>query len=158
MCNLPAIKTAGESDLDRLQKLSIEFRTELGRTVPSDQDLRGDIRDLLSADDAEFFVAQSDDGNGVGFIQQRYRYSMWVSGLEACLEDLFVTSSCRRQGLARSLVEFAVARGQSKGCQSMVVDTNERNEAAVRLYTQLGFSSRSTGWPGGKQLWLRKEL
>ena len=40
--------------------------------------------------DAEFLVAVAENGAGAGFVQVRYRYSMWLSESEACLEDLFV--------------------------------------------------------------------
>ena len=85
----------------------------------------------MEGGDAEFLVALAEDGAGAGFVQMRYRYSMWLSACEACLEDLFVVPSYRRRGLGRSLVESALERAAEKGCASVVVDTNEQNTPAL---------------------------
>jgi len=100
---------------------------------------------------AEFFVALDDAGDFVGFIQQRYRYSIWSSGLEACIEDLYVAPESRRRRVGSKLVEYAVNHAQAKNCRSIAVDTNELNEPAILLYSRRGFSSGSSRFPGGKQ-------
>ena len=144
--------------LEGLIKMATSFRDELGRSKPLEEDFRENIGILLVDGDAEFFVALGDAGDWVGFIQQRYRYSMWVSGLEACIEDLYVVPESRRRSVGSKLVEYAVARAQAKSCRSTSVDTNELNEPAILLYTRLGFSSESSPFPGGKQLWFERPL
>ncbi len=106
----PFIQIGGIGHLEDLIKLATSFRDELRRTEPSEEEMRESIRTLLMDGDAEFFVALDDAGDSVGFIQQRYRYSMWVSGQEACIEDLYVASESRRRNIGSILVEFAVAR------------------------------------------------
>ncbi len=144
--------------LDGLTKLATLFRDELGRSKPSEEELRVSIRTLLVDGGAEFLVALDAAGDCLGFIQQRYRYSMWISGLEACIEDLYVASESRRRNIGSKLVEYAVARAQAKNCRSIALDTNELNEPAISLYTRLGFSSASNRFPGGKQLWYERPL
>ena len=122
------------SDLDDLLELVIGFRDHLQRSVPDDSRLRESLERLITIGDSEFFLSVDDAGRGVGYIQQRYRYSLWLSGLEACLEDLFVTPSRRRQGVAKGLVQFAIRRAGEAGCRSIKLDTNESNQAAFRLY------------------------
>ncbi len=81
----PVIQLGDLGHLSGLIKLATLFRDELGRSKPSEEDLRESIRTLLLDGGAEFLVALDAAGDCVGFIQQRYRYSMWVSGLEACI-------------------------------------------------------------------------
>ena len=154
----PVIRTATADDVSRLLKLATGFRADLGRSRPSDGELRESIRALLADGAAEFFVALGDNGDGLEFIQQRYRYSMWVSGLEACIEDLFVSPESRHNDIGFRLVEYAVARAQGKGCHSITVDTNELNEPAILLYRRLGFSCESSRFADGKQLWFERSL
>ena len=144
--------------LEGLIKLATSFRDELGRSGPSDADFKASIKALLLDDDTEFIVALGEAGDCVGFIQQRNRYSMWVSGLEACIEDLYVVPENRHRGVGSRLVEYAVTRAQAKNCGSISLDTNELNQAAILLYTRLGFSSESSRFPGGKQLWFERPL
>ena len=83
-----APKIAELPDLDDLLGLAVEFRDHLQRSHPDDARLRDNLRRLISTSDAEFYLAVDEAGRGVGYIQQRYRYSLWLSGLEACLEDV----------------------------------------------------------------------
>ena len=103
-------RVAGLSDLDDLLPLVAAFRDELKRTRPDDSSIRENLRCLISGDDAEFFLMTDDSGGRVGYIQQRYRFYLWLGDPEATLEDLFVARSSRRQGLATHLVRFAVER------------------------------------------------
>jgi len=138
--------------------LATSFRDELGRSEPSDADFKASIKVLLLDGDTEFIVALDEAGDCAGFIQQRYRYSMWASGREACIEDLYVAPESRHRSVGSRLVEYAVARAQAKNCLSIALNTNELNEPAIYLYTRLGFSSESSRFPGGQQLWFERPL
>ena len=152
------ISVAQPEHLGLLTGLAVGFRDQLGRSSPTTVELKASIHSLIQGGEAEFLVAVAKDGTGMGFAQLRYRYSMWLSACEACLEDLFVVPSHRRRGIGTSLVRHALERASEKGCASLVVDTNERNIEAVRLYNQLGFSSLSNRWEAGRQLWFRREI
>lgn len=158
MKNAFEIKLATTSDLDILSGMAVAFRDQLGRESPSVEELKASIHTLLMKGDAEFLMAVADEGSAAGFVQMRYRYSMWLSAVEACIEDLFVIPSHRCRRLGTKLVESALERALNKGCASAVVDTNERNITAIRLYRRLGFSSSSGRWDEGHQLWFRKRL
>ena len=113
---------------------------------------------MLINGDAEFFIAFDDTSMAVGYIQQRYRYSLWLSGLEATIEDLYVSPDWRRQGAGTQLVEFAIERARAKGCMAIKLDTNESNRSAIDLYVKLGFSSGSSRYSNSRQLLLEKSL
>jgi GNAT superfamily N-acetyltransferase len=82
---------------------------------------------------------------------------MWVSGLEATLEDLVVDPAMRGRGVGGRLVRFALDRAAEKGCVTACLDTNEHNAASTRIYTELGFSAHSKRW-GGSQVFYRVAL
>ncbi len=152
------IELATVSHVGLLSDMAVAFRDQLGRESPANEEFNASIRSLLTKGGAEFLMAVASDGSAAGFVQLRYRYSMWLSANEACIEDLFVVPNQRRQHLGTTLVEHALERAVEKGCASAVVDTNERNIPAIRLYSRLGFSSSSGHWDAGNQLWLRKRL
>ena len=152
------ITIASLGHLEILTGLAVSFRDQLGRSSPTSVDLAAGIRTLMEGGDAEFLMAVAKDGAGLGFAQLRYRYSMWLSACEACLEDLFVVPSHRRLGLGTSLIERALERASKRGCASVVVDTNERNIPAISLYSRLGFYCSSSRYDGGRQLWFRREI
>lgn len=152
------IELATVSHVGLLSDMAVAFRDQLGRESPTNEEFNASIRALLMKGDADFLMAVASDGSTAGFVQLRYRYSMWLSANEACIEDLFVVPNHRRQHLGTTLVEHALKRAAEKGCASAVVDTNQRNISAIRLYSRLGFSSSSGHWDAGHQLWLRKRL
>ncbi|MEG4799725.1 GNAT family N-acetyltransferase [Microcoleus sp. ARI1-B5] len=151
------IKIAREADLASLVGLAAAFRDRLGQSTPSDTDFRESIARMLNDAKTEFFLACDLQENNIGYVQCRYRYSAWISGLEAELEDVFVVREARRRGVGRRLVEFAIDRAIERGCSAIGLNTNERNEDAIALYRRLGFRSLRPLW-GGQQLWFDRSL
>lgn len=123
MSTSPEIVGASSEHLDLLTGLAAGFRDHLGGSTPSIADLATSIHSLIAGGDAEFLIAVAEDGAGAGFIQMRYRYSMWLSAHEAHLEDLFVVPSYRRRRLGTRLAEQALERAERRGCASVAVDT-----------------------------------
>ena len=152
------IRIANLSDTEDLQRLVAGFREVLGRRLPNDENVRGSLKKLLASGDAEFFLVVDDTSKAVGYIQQRYRYSLWLTGLEAILEDLYVSPDKRRQGMGTYLVQFAIESAIEKGCKVIKLDTNESNRTAIDLYRKLGFSSGSSRFSDSRQLLLEKDL
>jgi ribosomal protein S18 acetylase RimI-like enzyme len=116
------------------------------------------LKHLLNDPATDFIVVLSDDGNSIGYAQVRYRFSLWVVGSEAQIDDLFVVQGARERGLGSGLLEAAVAQAQKRGCHLIGLNTNERNADALRLYTRAGFSAVRERWNGGRQLWLERAI
>jgi ribosomal protein S18 acetylase RimI-like enzyme len=152
------VEVAHESDIDLLVHFAVAFRDHLRQSTPSDADFRKSIAILLNDAASEFFLAHRGEGVALGYVQCRYRYSAWTSGFDAELEDVFVVGEARRCGVGRRLVEFAIARATEKGCRSIGLNTNERNEASLALYQRLGFGFERPFWKGGRQLWIEKAI
>ena len=152
------VELAHESDLDALVLLLIAFRDYLGQAQPSDTEFRDSIAFLLKDPDTDFLLARSSDGSPLGYAQVRYRYSAWIPGRGAEIEDLFVLPTARRQGIGLELAQSVSERARQKECRVIGLNTNERNEAALALYQKLGFTAERASWNGSRQLWLEKRV
>ena len=150
------VRTATMDDVAAIAAMASAFRSHLQRLLPSDAQILASVGTLIGSVDAEFFLAL-DDGAPAGYVLQRYRYSLWGSGTEATIEDLFVEPRLRGKGLGAQLIEYALRMANARSCTSVCLDTNENNAASTRIYTRLGFDSRSKRW-GGHQLFFRLNL
>lgn len=158
MNNAPEIGVATEQDLDALTGLMAAFRDYLGQSDPSNHELHASITHLLTDKDTEFLVVRSQGGALLGYAQLRYRYSAWVSGLEAQLEDLYIVLPARGIQVGTRLLHGALARAAHRGARVVGLNTNECNAMAVRLYRRAGFVCERGRWEGGRQLWFERPL
>jgi ribosomal protein S18 acetylase RimI-like enzyme len=120
--------------------------------------LRDGLPILLADENTQFLIAGESEERCLGYLQQRYRYSIWTQALHADIEDLFVMTDARRRGVGTALINCAMDQAKLRGCRQISVDTNERNFAAMELYRKLGFSAESARWEGGRRVLLRKRF
>jgi GNAT superfamily N-acetyltransferase len=137
----------------------LAFRDHLSLDAPSHDEMHAGVERLLGDADTEFLLAAPDDDGApeAGVAQLRFRYGVWRAGGDCLLEDLFVDESARGAGLGRALVAATLDRARARGCRRVELDTNERNDAALRLYGSFGFSPTANKY-GGRDLYLRLHL
>jgi GNAT superfamily N-acetyltransferase len=137
---------ASADEAEAVAGLLVEFRDHLGHSRPSGDSFLESVRTLIAHSDTEFWLAAPDDDpTPAAVCQLRFRLSVWTAAEDCWLEDLFVRDSARGQGLGRALVQRALERAAERGCRRVELDTNEDNDAALGLYTSLGFSTESKG-------------
>ena len=149
-------RTAGSDDATVLSSLIRGFRDHLQASVPSDLEFERHLPRALADPAIEFHCAWLDEAP-VGYTQTRLFTSVWASGLEAQLDDLFVVPSARGRSVGRSLLRYALARAEARGARRFALNTNEENEAAQSLYRSEGLSPQSHAlYPGGREiLWVK---
>jgi GNAT superfamily N-acetyltransferase len=152
------VRLATLRDLDSLLAMVMAFKEHLQIQDLSSTDIQTSLQILFADPMCDFAIATSSTGPGCGYAQLRYFYSLWSTGLEAKLEDLFVCPEARRQGLGSQLLAFMVECAHQRHCRLMALNTNERNLSALNLYTRQGFKSQPSRWQGGHQLWLERPL
>jgi ribosomal protein S18 acetylase RimI-like enzyme len=81
------------------------------------------------------------EGVIVGYVYARLEERDWNMLLDACgaIHDVWVEPEARRGGVARALVEAAIAALEAKGAPRVVLHTAARNEAAQAFFDRLGF-------------------
>ena len=156
---MPRVRLAQAHEATAVARLMLAFRDHLGLDAPSDEEMHAGVERLLGDPDTEFLLAtpDRDDAPDAGVAQLRFRYGVWRAGGDCLLEDLFVDESARGTGLGRALVAATLDRARARGCRRVELDTNERNDAALRLYGSFGFSATANRY-GGRDLYLRLHL
>ncbi|HUC37913.1 MAG TPA: GNAT family N-acetyltransferase [Acidimicrobiales bacterium] len=134
-----AVRIAGTTDADAIGRLLHDFNTEFGEPTPTPGEVADRFRMLLeSGDTAVLLTGPGPDGIAV----LRFRPSIWSSGLECYLAELYVTPDRRGGGLGRALMEAAIDTARQRGADHMDLGTSEDDVVARRLYERMGFTNR----------------
>jgi GNAT superfamily N-acetyltransferase len=147
MAEAPYIRLAGPEDAGTVADLLCAFRDWFGYGEPSDADMRASVERLVADPNTEFLLGGRP---AAGVCQLRYRYGVWKSAEDCCLEDLYVRDDARATGLGHALVEAAIKRAGTRGCRRIELDVNSANAPARALYEAAGFA--------GDSLFLRRPL
>jgi ribosomal protein S18 acetylase RimI-like enzyme len=94
----------------------------------------------LRDDDAAVFVAER-GSEIVGYVYASLEPASWKELRDPAgfIHDVAVDEAGRRAGVATALIEAAVEWLRSRGAPRVVLWTAERNDAAQRLFSRLGF-------------------
>ena len=97
---------------------------------------------LLQQTDAAFFIAYEKE-SPVGFARCQLRRD-YVEGTSTSpvgyLEGVFVLPACRRQGIARQLVNTCQQWARAQGCLEFASDCEVDNAASRSFHTRIGFT------------------
>jgi ribosomal protein S18 acetylase RimI-like enzyme len=139
------VRRAELADADAVGQLLHDFNTEYDDPTPGPRAIAERIRELISSGETIVLVG---GGGPDGLAVLRFRPSIWASGLECYLAELYVVPGLRGRGLGRALMEKAMAVAREQGAIYMDLGTSEDDVAARALYESLGFSNRE-GKPDG---------
>lgn len=66
------------------------------------------------------------------------------TGLRSIIEDVIVDQNMRRRGIGEALMQKAVELAREAGAEGVSLTSNQKREAANRLYQSMGFELRQT--------------
>lgn len=136
------ISTATEDDLNDLIPLMDQYRV-FYLQVSDPARARDFLLARLRNDESVIFLARV-DGTPAGFIQMYPSFSSVSTARIWILNDLFVSASMRRLGIARDLMVYAASWSRERGAVRLVLETARDNGAAKTLYEDLGWVRDST--------------
>ena len=99
---------------------------------------RSFLEDRFRKNDSVIFIAIASDGTGLGFTQLYSCFSSVSMQPTYTLNDLFVTSEARKNGVGEALMEKAKHFAKDTGCKGLTLETAIDNPAQ-KLYQRLGF-------------------
>ena len=139
------VRIAECSEVDSIGRLLHEFNREFDEPTPSPSSLADRVRSLLEGGDTLVLLA-GEGPDGVAVL--RFRMSLWSSGLECYLAELYVIPHLRHLGIGRALMNAALREARDRGADTMDIGVDESDTAARSLYESLGFSNRAGGTDG----------
>jgi ribosomal protein S18 acetylase RimI-like enzyme len=133
-----AVRRAEVEDADAIARLLYDFNIEYDEPRPEPTQLAARLREIMGADTIVLLAGDGPDGLAV----LRFRLSLWSSGKECYLAELYVAPERRGNGLGRALMETAIEVARGEGADWMDLGTSEDDVAARSLYESLGFINR----------------
>jgi len=135
-----SVKRATLDNAEEIGELFNSYRVFYEQNT--DVDLAIDfISDRIKNEESVVFFAHDKSGNALGFTQLYPTFSSVSAQRSWVLNDLFVSSTSRRLGVGKKLMEAAkVFATDSKG---IALETAEDNFNAQALYESLGYKKDS---------------
>lgn len=127
----------GPSNLDDAARLFQAYLVFYGKSHPP-EDARAFVQARLENDDSRIFLA-SVDGHAVGFMQLYPAFASLSLAPSWILNDLYVDSSVRGQGVGEALMQAARELAVDTAAAEIFLQTARDNAVAQRLYQRLGY-------------------
>jgi diamine N-acetyltransferase len=83
------------------------------------------------------FVAETEDKKIIGFASFFFAYYSW-SGKAVYLDDLYVQSQYRKQGMGKKLLDAIIAHAKKEQCRKLRWQVSNWNYNAIAFYKKLG--------------------
>lgn len=149
------VRRAEPRDAPVVARLLHDFNTEFDDPTPGVEVLTERVRELVAGGVVVVLLA----GDGPeGLAQFRFLRSVWSSGLDVYLEELYVVPGRRGNGIGRALLEATMAAGRQGGATHIDLNTGETDRAARALYESAGFTNREGGEDGPSMLYYERDL
>lgn len=131
------VRRATSNDIDVLLPLVRAYRAFYEQTPDPAGERRFMSKHLRDATSTVFFA--SEGANALGFVQIFESWSTIRLAPMLILEDLFVEPSARGRGIARALIDAAIAYAREAGAGGMFLETAVSNERAQAVYERAGW-------------------
>ncbi|HST79966.1 MAG TPA: GNAT family N-acetyltransferase [Verrucomicrobiae bacterium] len=132
------VRYASPDDLDLLVPLFDAYRVFYEQ--PSDVQLaRTFLKERLELRESVIFLALSNPGEGLGFVQLYPFFSSVSAKRIWLLNDLFVAEKARCTGVSRALMNAAKHHAHFTGTPRITLSTAKTNRRAQALYESLGY-------------------
>lgn len=127
------VHTAIGDELEPALKL-LEHSLRDGKPLPNEFD--GELRGAVERGELEVLIARS-NGELVGVAVLAFRLSVSAGGRFASIEELYVRTEARRQGVGRTLLEAAAERCSRQSVS--YVEVQVVDSGAETFYKSIGF-------------------
>ena len=132
------IHQATIEDIDTIARLFDGYRQFYGK--PTDlKAARQFLYERFKNHQSVIFIANAENGDGVGFTQLFPSFSSVSMERTFILNDLYVAPSTRRGGVAAKLLDAAAQYGRAVGAIRLTLSTGIENNSAKALYLSQGW-------------------
>jgi len=135
-----SIRTATPEDAKTLVELILElaaYEQLLDEAEPSVQLLREQLREDAQPR-CEALLAETEEGDAVGFALFYRHYSTFLTNFGLYLEDVYVRPTYRGEGIGFALLQRVAQIAEERDCRRLDWAVLDWNESAIDFYHQLG--------------------
>lgn len=135
--------TAADATLivDMIRELA-DFEHELHQVDATPQDL---LRDGFGAHPSFYASVAECDGQPAAYAFYFFTYSTWAGRPSLFVEDIFVRSQFRSQGIGKALLQHLAVIARERNCYAMHWEVLDWNKTAIDFYHSVGAPVRK-GW------------
>jgi ribosomal protein S18 acetylase RimI-like enzyme len=132
-----AIRLATVNDIEELMRMMAEFYAETG--TPMTDSSREAFSQLLYDETlGRIWILTADDAF-VGYAILTFGFSLEYGGRDAFIDDLYVRSGYRGEGLGRLAMETLLEESRRLKIRALHLEVDRDNDVAQRLYQEFGF-------------------
>ena len=124
--------------LESLGSLFDQYRQFYNQAPDVDRSLSF-IKERIERQDSVIFIALNESDKVLGFAQLYPSYSSISTGKKWILNDVFVSASSRRLGIAKMLMQRVEKLAIETGATSIFLEVQVNNENAQHLYKSFGY-------------------
>jgi ribosomal protein S18 acetylase RimI-like enzyme len=136
------IKRATITDVKHIAPLFDDYRVFYEQTsdIPLAERF---LKERLANDESIIFYAINETEETLGFVQLYPSFSSVSAKRLWILNDLFVTASARRSGVAKQLMNRAKDYAEESKAKGLFLETGANNKNGQALYESLGYQKLS---------------
>jgi ribosomal protein S18 acetylase RimI-like enzyme len=132
------ISKAKIDHLESLGSLFDQYRQFYNQTPDLERSLSF-IKERIERQDSVILIALNESGKVLGFAQLYPSFSSISTSKKWILNDVFVSSSSRRLGIAKMLMQRVEKLAKETGATSVFLEVQVDNENAQHLYKSCGY-------------------
>jgi ribosomal protein S18 acetylase RimI-like enzyme len=134
-------REATNEDVSTLVEMMREFYAEAQYALDAEWAKSSFSTLLTDSSRGGIWIVYSDEAPA-GYVVITYRFSMEFGGIDAFIDDLFVRSRYRRQGIGKAALAAAFDACDRRQILAVHVETSANNSPAVALYGRFGMRDR----------------
>ena len=148
-------RLAGPAAAADVARLLHDFNVEFDTYTPGVAFLTERLRTLLDSGDVTVVLA----GEGpLGLAVLRFRPSLWSTGTDAYLEELYVVPDRRGEGIGGAIMATAMDLARDRDAGEMHINVDEPDVDTRRFYERLGFRNHDPEDPTARMFFYEREL
>jgi len=132
------IRTITNNDIEALANLFDAYRV-FYRKASNVTDAKSFLSDRFTNNDSKIYVCENDDKELLGFVQLYPLFSSTRMKKYWLLNDLYVDTKYRGQGISVKLIERAKVLVKKSNACGMYLETEKNNVIGNKLYPKMGF-------------------
>jgi GNAT superfamily N-acetyltransferase len=148
-------RLAWPDDAPVVARMLHDFNAEFDTPTPGVEFLVSRCRELIESEDATMILG-GDPPVGLGVLF--FRPSLWSSGLEVYLAELYVVPDRRDEGIGGAIMAAAMDLSRQRGATDMQIGVDEPDVDTRRFYERLGFRNHDPDDPLARMFFYEREL